>query len=277
MPKAGSEQFRSTDEYRVALAAFHEVCRLILLAFAKYDLDLKNLILRNFVARTAMMVRGVMHLWDLKDFQDCWILYRSMLDRLFHLVDIDKNNRYESFDDWSFYEQCKVYYVMRSDPQFRDVVNSQIPPPTANEKARYDKLAKAPPKWRRPKAEDVAKSLDLSFLYKYGYDIASTHVHPMANDGLQDFFSITNLEPPRKFPDHRAVLQDTLLVGCLIVRGSLISCDFLWLGMVDTFFNSLLSHLTDGAEASMDAVLTVAQVMASQANLCRPKSESEKG
>jgi len=260
----------------MAVAAFHEVCRLILLAFAKYDLDLKNLTLRNFVARAAMMVRGIMNLWDLKDFQDCWILFRSMLDRLFHLVDIDENNRYESFDDWSFYEQYKFYHVMRSDTQFPDAANSQRPP-TANEKARYDKLSKAPPKWKRPKAEDVAKSLDLPFLYKYGYDIASTHVHPMANDGLQDFFSITNLEPPRNFPDQRSVLQDSLLVGCLIVENSLSRCDFEWLGVIKRFFDSLMSHLNDGSDGYMDALLMATQMMASETNLCRPKSESEKG
>ena len=275
MPKAGPEQFRSIEEYRTAAAAFYGVCGLILLAFENYNLDLKNFIIRNFVARTAVMVRGVMKLWDLKDFQDCWILYRSMLDRLFHLVDIDDNNRYESFENWSFYKQYKFYHVMRSDPQLPDAANGQIPP-TAHSKARYDKLSKAPPKWKRPKAEDVAKSLDLSFLYKYGYDPASTHVHPMANDGLQDFYSITNLEPPRPFSDQRPVLHNSILVGCHIVQESLSRCDFQWHRVIKPFFPSLMSHLKDGSAESMDAFLTAVQTMASETNLCRPKSESEK-
>jgi len=271
MPKAGPEQFRSIDEYRRAVAAFYGVCGLILLAFGKHDLDLKNFIIRNLVARTATMVRGVMNLWDLNDFQDGWILCRSLLDRLFHLVDIDENNRYEEFENWSFYRQHKVYQVMRSDPQVPDAADGQIPP-TAHSKSRYDKLSKAPPKWERARAKDVAKSFGVPPLYKYGYDIASTYVHPMANDGLQDFFNITGLEPPRNFPDHRSLLQNSIVVGCLIVQESLNRCDFQWHSVIKPFFPSLMNHLKDGSDESMDALLKAVQTMASETNLCRPKS-----
>jgi len=272
MPKVDQQSFRSVDEYQQAIFVFCHVCSLILIDFAKRDLDLKNLILRNFVARTSMMLAGVMSLWGIHDFQDCWILFRSMLDRLFHLVDIDENDRYQSFDDWSFYEQCKTYYVMRSDPQFREVVKSGILAPTPSEKERYKKLAKNPPKFKRPKAEDVAKKLGLSFLYKFGYDYASTHVHPMANDGLVDFFSITNLEPPRELPNQISVLHNSILVGCLIIEKCLTRCDFNWRGIVSRFFNSLMDYLRDGSEGFMDAYnVLITEFASKNLELSQPK------
>lgn len=275
MPNSDVEQFRSVEEYRRVIDAFHAVCRLILLSFAKHDLDFKNLMIRDFVARTAMTIRGVMSLWDLSNYQDCWILYRCLLDRLFHLVDIDDKNRYESFDDWSFYEQCKYWNVVRCDPNNRDTANSQMSEPTPEERKRYNNLAKDPPKWKRPKAEEVAKRLNLSFLYKYGYDVASTHVHPMATDGLQDFFTITSLEPPREFPDQRSVLHNSILVGIVILEKSLSRGDFQWPGVIKRFFGSLMRHLNDGSDEYIDALVTVSK-MASQIALCRPGKTRER-
>ncbi len=272
MPKAGPVQFRSVEEYRTAVVTFREVCALILFSLAKEnDLDLKNRIIRNFVARTSMMVGGIMKLWDSDDFQDCWILIRSLLDRLFHLVDIDDNNRYESFNEWSLYEECKSYHVIRSDS------SSQIPQPTGSKKARYDMLSKAPPKWERPQPKEVAKRLGKPFLYRCGYDHASTHVHPMANDGEQDFFTVTNLESSRKFPDQRFLLQNSITVGCLIVEESLKRSDFQWRTLIYSFISLLMKHLEDGSNEYKTASGDIAQ-MASETNLnlCRPISESEK-
>ena len=44
--------------------------------------------------------------------------------------------------------------------------------------------------------------MDLTILYRYGYDFASRYADPMANDGQQDFYTITHLEPnPQKEAD----------------------------------------------------------------------------
>ena len=70
-------------------------------------------------------------------------------------------------------------------------------------------------------AEDVAKHLGMRFLYSYGYDYASTHVHPMANDGILDFFIITKLKRAQDFPDQRVLLSNTVLTGSMIVQQAL--------------------------------------------------------
>jgi hypothetical protein len=79
----------------------------------------------------------------------------------------------------------------------------------------------------------------------YGYDFASQHVHPMANDGQEDFFTITRLEPKPDFPDWSSVLSNSVLAGSLIVQEALNASTLLWHRVVydamDGIRNSLLS------------------------------------
>jgi len=245
MPKFEDREYRSVDEYRVAVGAFHDFCTLLLFAFAKRDCDIKDTIIRNFVARTDMMVRGVLRLWDIADFQDCWILNRCLTDRLFHLVYLGKTGEYQLFDDWSFCEQFKALDRVRSDPECRGALHSQPFTASPQEKLRFARLAKSPPKWKRPKPEVIAKQMDLSLIYRHGYDFGSTNVHPMANDGQQDFFRVTNTEHP-DFPDHRAVINNSLLIGCMVVQEGLNQSSFKWRSVAYDFLDHLIAHIRDG-------------------------------
>jgi len=266
MPKDGL--YRSIDEFQLAVDGFQGFCGLLLYAFVNHLCDTKNIIIRNFVARTAVSVRGVMQLWHTSDFQDCWILHRCLMDRLFHLVQLGQRSEYELFDDWSFYEQYKALNRVRSDQIFGAGHRTGAFTPTAEQKARFEKLSKSPPKWKRPKAEDVAKGMDLSCLYKYGYDYGSRHVHPMADDGQQDFYSITKLEPVPEIADMRSVLSNSILVGCMIVQEGLNQSAFRWRRVVFNFLSQLMSHLDDG---SLDYCFTFQKVMRlSPGELCEP-------
>lgn len=271
MPKLEGEEYRSIEEFRLAVGTFHGFAGLLLFAFAKQDCDTKNILIRNFIARTDTMLRGVLQLWEIGDFQDCWILNRCLLDRLFHLVHLGKTGEHELFDDWSFYKQFKAQNRVRSDPKFQAAQNSQLFTPSSKEKARFTKLASTPPKWNRPKAETVAKEMNLSFLYKYGYDLGSTHVHPMANDGLQDFFSITKLEPSPDFPEQRSVLSNSILVSCMIIQEALNQSSFRWRHVTYDFLSQLMEHLHDGTPDYRVAFLKIAE-MARSMELCEPSS-----
>lgn len=201
---------------------------MILFSFAKHAVDNKDLILRNFIARSAMMLKGIFKLWEISDYQDAWIIHRAFLDRLFHLHDLGAKSEFCEFDDWSFFEQYKAQNKVKSDPEFKRQAAGWVYELTEDQKSRIKSLSKNPPKWRRPKAEDVAKSMNLSFLYKYGYDFASTHVHPMANDGHQDFYILTKLEPAPRFPDQISVLSNSILVSSLILQAALNLSSFRW-------------------------------------------------
>lgn len=270
MPKFKSEHYRSIEEYSEAIHCFHTVCGLILFAFAKQQCSTKDIIIRNFIARTAMMVNAVFRLWEIGDYQDCWILNRCLLDRLFHLADLSQSAQFELFDDWSFLQQYNAMNRLRSDPEFGKAKESKIFTPTTEQRKRYQRLAKNPPTWKRPKAEKVANRLDLRFLYKFGYDFGSTHVHPMANDGHQDFYTITKLQPAPEFPDQRSVLSNSLLVGILVIQEGLNASDFKWRRLVFDFFSHLLEHTNVGSMDYKVSFVKLMKMFKEEIDLCQP-------
>ena len=212
------KKYLAFDEYRDGADSLYAVSGMILFSFAKHGGDTKNLIIRNFIARAAMMLKAIFKLWEISDYQDTWIIHRALLDRLFHLHDLGAKDEFCEFDDWSFFEQYKAQNKVRSDHEFKQQAVGWVYELTDDQKSRIKSLSGNPPKWRRPKAEDAAKSMDLSFLYKYGYDFASTHVHPMANDGHQDFYTMTKLEPAPRFPDHISVLSNSILASSVLLQ-----------------------------------------------------------
>ena len=222
------KSYLTFDEYRARADSLYAVSGMMLFSFAKHGGDIKNQIIRNFVARSAMMLQGIFKLWEISDYQDSWIILRALLDRLFHLQDLGVSNKFSEFDDWSFFEQFKAQNRVRSDPEFKAQAVGWVYELTDDQNLRIRSLSGNPPNWRRPKAEDAAKSMGLSFLYKYGYDFASTHVHPMADDGHQDFHTITKLEPTPKFPDQISVLSNSILACSLILQEAMNLSSFRW-------------------------------------------------
>jgi hypothetical protein len=269
MPKFDANEFRSLEEYRLAAESFARLSGRLLFGFARHPLDVKNRILQNFLARTITMVRSVMALWEMGNSQDCWVIHRCIVDRYFHLVSLGKTASYQTFDDWSFMKQFDAQNRVRSDPSCQGILTSPLFTPTPEQRTRYASLAKSPPQWRRPKAEDVAKELNLQFLYTYSFDYASCHVHPMANDGAEDFFTITKLEPKPNFPSQISVLHNSLLVGCLLINEVLNQSDFKWRADVYDFYHHLARHLDDG---SSDYVTTMRKIasLGPEVALCEP-------
>jgi hypothetical protein len=248
MPKFDPEHYLSVESYAEALETFHAISGIILFEFARQEQGERDVIIRNFIARTDMMARAVFRLWELQDYQDCWILHRCLLDRLFHLSHLQEHDQFEVFEAWSFLEQYNALNRVRSAPEFSGALESKMFNLTLDQKERAKVLSKNPPVWQRPKAEKVAKRLNMRFLYRFGYDFGSTHVHPMANDGQQDFFTITKLEPAPEFPDQRSVLSNTLLVGTMIVQQGLNASTLSWRALVYDFLDDLRRFLDTGSD-----------------------------
>lgn len=222
------EDYLPIESYEEGIDAFHGVCGMILFEFARRDSTTREAIIRNFVARTDTMVRAVLRLWQMNDFQDCWVLHRCITERLFLISELALRNEFDSFQEWSFYEQYKAQNRARSDP---DVTYSKDDPlfnPTPEQREMAKRLSSDPPKWARPNAQKVARRMKMPFLYRFAYDYSSTHVHPMADDGHQDFYTITGLEPAPDFPDQRAVLSNSVLVGTLTIQEGLNASRLRW-------------------------------------------------
>ena len=76
----------SNEQHKILIDSFHGYCGMLLFSFAKHECDTKNRILRNFIARTDVMLKGIFSLWEAGDVQDCWIIHRCLLERLFQLL-----------------------------------------------------------------------------------------------------------------------------------------------------------------------------------------------
>jgi hypothetical protein len=244
-----SNQHLSVEQYREDADALHVLSRIILFEFARHNETsaTRDLIARNFIARADTMVHGIFQLWEIKDYGDCWVVHRSLLDRLFHLHALNNNDQFDLFEGWSFKMQYEAANRLRSDRDLKGQLEGLVDNLTAEQKARYQRLVNNPPDWRRPKAEDVAKAMDLTFLYKYGYDFASQHVHPMANDGQEDFFNITHLEPKPKLPEWTIVLPNSILAASLIIQEALNASSLSWHRVVYDAVDGVRSFLASAS------------------------------
>jgi hypothetical protein len=79
---------------------------------------------------------------------------------------LNKEDQFAVFDDWSFKALYEAANRVRSDLTMKGQLKGAVEDLTSEQKLRYQKLVKNPPNWRRPKAEDVAKEMGLSFLYR---------------------------------------------------------------------------------------------------------------
>ncbi len=205
---------------------------------------------------------------------DCWILHRSLLDRLFHLRALNDNDQFDLFDDWSFKMQCEAANRLRSDPEFKGQIKELVDDLTTEQKMRYQRLVKNSPNWRRPKAEDVARAMDLSFLYKYGFDFASQHVHPMANDGQQDFFNITHLEPKPNFPKPIMVLSNSILAASLIAQEALNASTLSWRRVVYDAVDGIRNFLRSASPEHLLALVKVSKMVEEHIPLAQPRESN---
>lgn len=276
MPKFNPEEYLPIENYKDGLDAFHAISGFLLFEFAKENIDQKDIIIRNFIARGDMMSRAIFKLWELGDYQDCWIIHRCLLDRLFHLRQLQKGNEFEAFEAWSFLQQFNAVNRVRGDPEFSGALKSKYFNFTSEQKERASSLKSNPPCWRRPKVEEVARSMHMEFLYRFGYDFASTHIHPMANDGQQDFYTITKLVPKPDFPDQRVVLSNTLLVSTMVVQEGLNSSNFAWRRIVFDFLDDLKSMLGTGSEYYKNSFLKIGTIIEQGLRLCRPVDKTDK-
>jgi hypothetical protein len=235
-------------EYGEALGALNGIAGATLFEFARLGQGHRDTICGNFVARSITISKSIFRLYEAADYQDCWILHRCLMDRLFHLEHLAATNGFDAFEEWSFVEQYKALRRVQEDPLFTGAALDSAFELAPDQLDRAKTLRKRAPVWRRPRAEDVAKQLRMLFLYRYGYDFASRYVHPMANDGLRDFYEITGLQPSPSFPDEIVVLSNTLLVSTMLVQSALNASSLLWRNVLHEFLEAVRQYLGEGGD-----------------------------
>jgi len=256
--------YREYKEYLLMQETIEGFCGIILFSFAKEDCELKDVILRNSIAKASMSLKGIFAQWGIQNYQDGWSLYRNVLDRLFHIEHIAKNNEFKEFDDWSIYQQALKQNLVKSDKRFQNPNQ----PLNHEMQSRVNILLKNKPIWKRPKADLVAKSMQMDFLYKYGFDMASMHTHPMSNDGAQDFHTITGIPPSEGFPDQISLLHNSLLALSLIIQSVLNYSSFKWIRIMWDFVDQFRSSLEDGNQDYLVSFVKIVNAFSVKSTLC---------
>jgi len=270
MINSDKREYLPFPEYEKWGEAFGLFVPIVLFSLAGLPQNARLTIICRFIARAQVTLKGIFHLWKIEGYQDCWILHRCMLDRLFHLNQLITKGEFELFDDWSFFQQYIARNKVRSDKRFQPHLSSEFFRDTTANKQRYRELLSKKPQWERPFPEEVAKRMKLDFLYKYGYDYASTLVHPMSNDGEFDFTMLTGLGNKAEYPNQFAVIHNSCLVAFLVLQEGMTGCGCGWRKIVNTCLDDFLKFLETG---SKDYEMSLAQIinLGPEVVLCKMK------
>jgi hypothetical protein len=189
----------------------------VLLSFAKYGQGLRDTIARNFIARGMSCTQSIYSVWKGGSEQDAWILHRSLLDRLLHLHHLGETDSFSDFEEYSFLSMYEARHQLLSDADMSGKAPPSLKHLQQKDRPRYDAIRQKQHRWHRPKAEDVAKRMNLGFLYRFGYDYASMHVHPMADHGETDFTTLVSPPHAVTVPD-ATVVRNSILVQSMLVQ-----------------------------------------------------------
>jgi len=206
--------------------------------------QLKNLILRNFLAKSISQLDSIKLLNSSFQLYDCYILYRAMVDRLAHIYYLERTNSYEDFDNWSFIKQMEANNNGLSDESFNERIDKKFFTPSNADRIRYKTLKKQGVNWSRPDIQKEFKEKGFYFLYKFGYDYASSHVHPMANDGMIEYYRMTQ-NPPESVVNHfnyqtDLIIDNSSLIASMIARECLNYSTFKWRKICFDFIDSFM-------------------------------------
>jgi hypothetical protein len=245
MPESAVVPPAEPEVLNQAIETLRVYCGIVLLSFAQHGQGLRETIARNFVARGMSCTQSIFKVWKAGSEQDAWILHRSLLDRLLHLHYLGETDGFSDFDEFSFLSMYEARQRLLLDPNMKSKVPASLQELQRANQARYDLIAAKKSRWRRPKAEDVAKAMDLWFLYRFGYDFASKHVHPMSGDGEADFTTLT--APPHAFtlPD-ATVVRNSILVQSMLVQEALKVSKMRWHAIVYAFLEQIREFLGTG-------------------------------
>lgn len=251
MTTKDTTHYLPAEDYIKPIEVLHSFTELLLLSIAEHSPGLKGAIARNFVARGMSCLESILQVWHLANFQDCWTLHRSLVDRLFTLRRLSDRDEFEVFEKWSYVRQYDSKNRILNDPELNKKLKPEEQSFSEDEKKRYVQLKQEKISWTRPKAQQVAKEMNLTILYTLAFDYASAHVHPMANDGEADFLRLTKLAS-QPHSDQRVVLHNSLIIQVLLTQEGMRVNNLLWRGIVQDFLFNYIPLLETGSEEYLE-------------------------
>ncbi len=252
-------QFLDESEYRDLFEALKGFITIVLFEIQERSDQRRDLIIRNFLARGAVTLESILRLYDARAYGDCWTLFRTLVDRHFHLHVIAVQNEFQAFEEWPFIRQFEMNNNVWSDQTLTPEQKAGVPKPTPEQKARYKDLKTKRVVWREPKPEDAARMFGLPVLYKFGYDYASRFVHPSATDGVIEFEYLTRLGGKGDRGDQRIILHDSALSFVILAHEALNASALEWRAIIFDCIEAFRKALTDGPLEYKTTLLKIAE------------------
>ena len=273
MPSINGMGYLSPHEYNQAIHTLREFTKSALLWLSnKSSGNLRDEIIGNFIARGAICLDSINRLWHAGSYQDCWILHRALVDRVLHLRKLIDNDEFAEFELWSFQRQYQSADAAFSDPTIIGKLQPEmIEKAKELHRERRSRFQQEPKSnWQRPNAKDMAKQIKLPILHRFGYDFASSEVHPMADDGKEEFAALLGL-PSVSYGDGRVVLHNSLLMQYLLVQYGLGACTVFWRRFVSDFLEQWFCFIESGSHEWLLKAQRVFQV-GSDISWCEPQN-----
>ena len=127
--------------------------------------------------------------------------------------------------------------------------------------------------WERPNAKKELSQKPLNVLYIGGYNFASTKVHPMADDGKDDFARLVMQQPNPKAHSIE-VVHNSFGIFLLILNEWFRSNEVLWRSFVEVFYTQMFDFLEKGSK-EYQTTYSWAQQFGQDLPWCEPNSEDQ--
>lgn len=258
------------EHYQNIIQKSEIITNWLLLALADKVENKKDIYLRNSIARCHTLLNSISALYYIKSYNDGWILYRSMLDRLIYLIHLEKTNSYEVFDAWTYVKAYKYNNTARADEKFKRVLRDPYFNISKEDTAKYYSLKKEAEKFKKPDPRRTLKAKGFDFLYKYGYDYSSRQTHPMFDDGVLEFHDITGLEPnPYENFNQENLIKDSIIVHKICQQEILNNLSFSFNKIIYEYLDSIMSALELKTEEFETAVYKLVKSIEDEVELIR--------
>lgn len=234
----------SDSEYENIFNSIENFTKGSLHLFALKNIEIKEIIIRNFIAKSFSLLNSIFLLQQSRQFGESAILYRTLVERFVYLKYIIENKLYVEFDDWSYIKDFEVRNNFRSYPEFFDEnIKKSFLKDEKTQIDRYERLKKEKLKWIEPNIETYLKKIDLGFLYKLSYDLGSSYVHPRASEGHFDVMRLTELKNENEWI-FKPILHNSILINVAILQVGLLNVELCNKLSVHNYCNKMFKYLS---------------------------------
>ncbi|MBK8266786.1 MAG: hypothetical protein IPK83_00110 [Planctomycetes bacterium] len=222
----------NVDRKKLAIDIVHTASMMIREYARNVDTDasLKEKISMLFLARSIRQLQSIFGLVGHSFVSDGLVLLRPLLERYLLFRHLCQTDEFAVFDDWCFRENYEQLNRIKSINAFAGKPEMKGRRFTLDQQNRYKRVCadKQVTCWRRPDMEDVARKLEMKFLYDACYVWASGYVHPSTQEGDSDFWALMGKKNDEAQDEVDVLLRNAALVTILHMQHFMNEPEYNW-------------------------------------------------